>query len=166
MLRKLTMPLFLALFGLMSFSAQAGIEQGDKTVSIFGSLQSTDTADTIIALLSVGYFQTDTLELMGTMLLVAVSDDFSDTTVTGFGANANLYLPGQNPDIIPYVGAGGSLILIDTGTFTDSELGINVQAGIKQFISESVTINYQLQFITADTYDATIASIGFTIFLD
>lgn len=166
MLRKLTTPLFMTLFALMSFSAQAGIEKGDKTISIFGSLTSDDYSDTLIALAAGGYFFTDTLELQGTVLLVSSDSGGSVSSLTGFGANANLYLPGQNPDIVPYVGAGAQLILTDFSGTTDSEIGFNAQAGIKQFLSENVTVNYQGQFITSSGYDATVLSVGFSIFFE
>jgi hypothetical protein len=97
MLRKIITPLLITLFGLMSFSAQAGIEKGDKTISIFGSLTS----------------------------------------------------PSDGDDQLFLSAAGGMFV-------TD----------IKQFLNETVAVNYQLQYVDAGDYDATIASVGFSIFLE
>jgi hypothetical protein len=165
-MRKIITPLFLSIFGLMSFSAQAGIEKNDKTFNIFGSLTSTDGEDMLMLMASGGMFTTETLELQGTILLL----DAGTMTVTGVGANANLYIPGKNPDFIPYVGAGGQIINVKDTTpnfgFSETELALNAQVGFKQFLSEQVAINYQLQVVSSSNYDATVASVGITVFLD
>ena len=162
-MRKITTTLLITLLGLMSFSAQAGIEKGDKTISIFGALTSPDQGDDFLFLQAAGgLFLSDTLEAQGIVQLL----DSGPVSVSAFGANANLYFPGQNPDIFPYVGGGLTITILDAPPIDETELGFNVQAGIKQFVSEQVTINYQLQFVDAGDYEATIASIGFSIFLD
>ncbi len=98
--------------------------------------------------------------------MLASSSAGSDVTVTGLGANANLYLPGSNPDFVPYVGGGGTLILTDFNGTTDTALGLNGQVGFKQFLNEEVSINYQAQYVTSSDYDAFILSVGFSIFLE
>ena len=151
---------------LFTFSATAGIEKNDKTVSVFGAYTSDDYSDTLIVQLAGGFFLTDTLELQGIVLQVSSEDDFGNTTsVGGYGANANLYLPGKNPDIVPYVGAGAQLVLTDFNGNTDSALGLNGQVGIKQFLNEDIAINYQAQYLTSSDYDAFILSVGISIFL-
>jgi hypothetical protein len=156
-----------ALLMLVSFNTNAGIEKDDKTISIFGSFTSGEFSDTLILQVAGGYFMTDTLELQGVVLLVASEDDFGNTSsVGGYGANANLYLPGGNPDFIPYIGGGGTLILTDFNGATDTAIGLNGQAGIKQFLTEEISINYQAQFVTSSDYDAFILSVGFSIFLE
>jgi membrane-associated protease RseP (regulator of RpoE activity) len=163
-MRKLLILLFLTLF---SLGAQAGIEKNDKTVSIFGAYTSSDDSDTLILQAAAGYFVTDTLELQAVILQVASEDNVGNTTaVGGYGVNANLYIPGKSPDLIPYVGAGGTLILTDFNGMTDTTLGLNAQAGLKQFLKENIAVNYQAQLVSSDTYDATILSVGFTIFLE
>jgi len=155
-----------AILILATFNANAGIEQDDKSVSIFGSLTSADDADTLTVSASGGYFFTDTLELQGTVLLISSSSGGSDVTVSGYGANANLYLPGNNQDIIPYIGGGAVLILTDFDGTTDSAIGFNGQMGIKQFLTEEVSLNYQAQYTTSSDYDAMIISVGFSIFIE
>lgn len=163
MLRKLITPLALIIFGLISFSAQAGIEKGDKTISIFGSVTSPDQGDDFTMLsLAGGMFVTETLEAQGVALIL----DGSGFNVSSYGANANLYFPSQNPDVVPFVGAGLTVTFLDIPPIDETEVGFNLQAGIKQFINESVSINYQIQLIDAGDYEATIASVGFSIFLD
>ncbi|MDH5610966.1 MAG: porin family protein [Gammaproteobacteria bacterium] len=165
-MRKTITPLFLFIFSLISFSAQAGIEKNDKTFSINAQLMSSDGEDMLMVMASGGLFTTETLELQGVVLLI----DAGTLTITGLGANANLYLPGNNPDFIPYIGAGGQILNIKdsdpTFGFSETELSLNAQVGFKQFLAEEIAINYQLQVISSDSYDATVASVGLTIFLD
>ena len=157
----------LPLMLMASTATHAGIEEGDKTVSIFGALTFDEFTDSLTVQAAGGLFVTDTLEVQGVALLVSSEDDFGNVSATsGYGMNANLYLPGGDPDFIPYVGGGGTLILTDFNGTTDTAFGLNGQAGIKQFLNESVSVNYQAQFITSSDYDATIFSVGFTIFLD
>ena len=78
----------------------------------------------------------------------------------------NLYLPGQNPDLIPYVGGGAQLVLSDTGAGSDTSIGLNAQAGLKQFLTEEVAINYQAQLLSSSNYDAFILSAGITFFFE
>ena len=162
MLRKIITPLFLSIFALTSFSAQAGIEKGDKTFNINGQLMSSDDEDMLMVMASGGMFTSETLELQGVVLLM----DAGTMTVTGLGANANLYLPGSNPDFIPYVGGGGQIFSFKDTGISETELAFNAQVGFKQFIDEDIAINYQIQVISSDSYDATVASVGLTIFLD
>lgn len=162
MLRQLPTALLITLFTLMSFSAQAGIEKGDKTFTISGSFQSSDNEDFTTILASAGLFVSDTMEVQGTGFLI----DGGGFTVTAFGGNANLYIPGKDPDLIPYIGGGATLVIIDSDTFSDTSIGFNGQIGIKQFLSENVAMNYQFQILSSSDYDATIASVGITIFLE
>lgn len=164
-MHKIITPLFISIFGLMSFSAQAGIEKGDKTFGINAQLISEDTADTFMIMANLGMFTSDTLEIQGVVMFM----DSNDFTLVGVGGNANLYLPVGKADFVPYVGAGAQILTIDvSGPFgyTETELAVNAQAGFKQFIDEDIAINYQLQVISSDNYDATVASVGLTIFLD
>lgn len=149
-----------------SAAGAAGIEKGDKTLSIFGSLTFANDSDTLLLSGTFGQFMTDVLELQGQVMMISSDSDSYDYSVTGVGVNANYYLPGNNPDLVPYFGGGGQLIFVDAGGDSDTELGLNAQAGIKQFLNESTTINYQGMFITSDSYDATILSVGLTIFLE
>ena len=155
-----------ALLAASSTAGAAGIEKGDKTLSIFGSLTFANDSDTLLLSGAFGQFMTDVLELQGQVMMISSDSDSYDYSVTGVGVNANYYLPGNNPDLVPYFGGGGQLIFVDAGGDSDTELGLNAQAGIKQFLNESTTINYQGMFITSDSYDATILSIGLTIFLE
>lgn len=162
-MHKFITPLFISIFGLMSFSAQAGIEKGDKTISIFGALQSDDFDDTLTLSVAGGMFMSDTLEVQATLFLM----DSSAFSMSNYGVNANLYIPGTNPDVVPYVGGGLLLSFVDIqGIGDDTSVGFNVQGGIKQFISESISINYQVQYYDAGDYDAVVTSVGFSIFLD
>lgn len=168
MLRKIITPLFATIFGLMSFSAQAGIDKGDKSFGINAQLISEDTEDTLMILANMGMFTSETLELQGVVMFM----DAGPMMMVGLGANANLYFPKAESDFIPYVGGGGQIISIDIDGsagapgIKETELAFNVQAGFKQFIDEDIAVNYQLQVISSDNYDATIASVGLTIFLD
>ena len=147
-------------------ASAAGIEKGDKTLSVFGALTFADDSDTLIAQGAFGQFMTEVLELQGQVMMISSDSNTFDYSMTGVGVNANYYLPGNNPDLVPYFGGGGQLIFSDVGGKSDTEVGLNAQAGVKQFLNESTTINYQGMFITSDTYDATVLSIGLTIFLE
>lgn len=145
-----------------AFNANAEIQKGDKTISIFGSMTSDDFSDTLTIFATGGLFYTDVLELQGSVVLI----DSGSFSQTGFGANANMYFPGKNPDFIPYAGGGVQLILSDTGFGSDTSLGLNAQVGIKQFLSEEIAINYQAQILNSSDYDAFILSAGITLFFE
>lgn len=163
MLHRIITPLFIILISTLSFATHAGIEKGDKTISIFGSLTSPDGAEDFLFISAAGgLFLTDVLEAQAVVFIF----DGDGFTVSSYGANANLYFPAKNPDIVPYVGGGLTLTFLDIPPIDETELGFNLQAGVKQFISETVTINYQFQFVDAGDYEATVASVGFSIFLD
>lgn len=148
---------------LFSVSAHAGIEKGDKTVSIFGSFTSPDIGEDILFVQAAGgMFLSDKLEGQGTVSLI----DSGPFRITNFGGNANFYFPNKNPDLIPYAGGGLALSLIEFGATDETELGFNLQAGLKQFLSEEISINYQLQLVDAGDFDATIFSVGFSIFIE
>jgi hypothetical protein len=155
-----------ALLAASSTVGAVGIEKGDKTMSIFGSLTFADDSDTLLLSGAFGQFMTDVLELQGQVMMISSDSDTYDYSMTGLGVNANYYLPGNNPNLVPYFGGGAQLIFSDSGGRSDTDLGLNVQAGIKQFLNESTTINYQGMFVTSDNYDATILSVGLTIFLE
>ena len=151
-----------ALLTLLAFNANAEIAKGDKTISLFAALISTDANDTLFINASGGVFYTDVIELQGTVSLL----DSGNFTSTSFGANANLYFPNnKNPDFLPYVGGGALLTLIDAGAFTDTSFGINGQVGMKQFLTENVAVNYQAQIVLADDTQF-ILSAGFTFFIE
>lgn len=157
----------LSLLFLATTNAHAGIEEGDKTISLFGAFTFDDFSDSLVIQAAGGMFVTETLELQGVALLVSSEDNFGNISSTsGYGVNANLYMPGPNPDFVPYIGGGGQLILTDFNGTTDSAIGLNGQVGVKQFLNETVSVNYQAQFITSSDYDATILSVGFSIFLE
>jgi len=162
-LKQLVTISLVSILGLLPYSANAGIEKGDKTVSIFGSLTSpSDGDDQLFLSAAGGLFLTDTLEGQAVVYLI----DSGPFTISSYGTNANLYVPAKNPDLIPFVGGGLTITIIDAPPIDETELGFNVQGGIKQFINESVSINYQLQYVDAGDYDATILSVGFSIFLE
>ena len=163
------LPKFAAVFAVLAlttFQAAAGIEKDDKTISMFGTFESNDFSDTLTIAVSGGYFLTDTLELQGVALVSSSSSGGIETVFSAYGANANLYLPGPNPDFIPYVGGGASLVLLESGTFSETEIGFNGQAGVKQFLTEEISIDYQAQFRTSSSNDSFILSVGFSIFLE
>ena len=115
--------------------AYAGIEEGDKTLSVFIDLSSDSFGDETYVALSGGYFVTDTLELQGVVLFIESEDDqFGDVeSLTGFGLNANLYFPLGNPDLVPYIGAGADLLETEFNNVSESDSGFNAQIGIKHF---------------------------------
>ena len=166
MLRNVCIFIFINLFTFTTTAVHAGVEKGDKTITIFGALQSDDFSDTLIAQIAGGLFVNNVLEIQGTALLISNDGAGNKSSLYGFGANGNLYLPMDNPDLAPYFGAGAQLLLTDFADNSDTEIALNIQAGIKQFLSENITINYQGQFITSSGYDASILSVGFTIFLE
>ena len=157
--KKLAVFTLLAFF---AFNANAEIQKGDKTISLFAALISTDANDTLFVNASGGLFYTDVIELQGTVSLL----DSGSFTSTGFGGNANLYFPNnKNPDFLPYVGGGALLTLTDLGGITDTSFGINGQVGLKQFLTENVAVNYQAQLVLADDTQF-ILSAGFTFFIE
>ena len=155
----------------MSSIATAGIEQDDISFSIYGSLSSGSTAagdesDSMTLFGSAGYFFTDSIELQAVMLLSSAETNGSIYDVVGYGVNGNLYFGGMSQDIIPYIGVGALYLATDLAGSEDTNAAFTGQVGIKHFLTETVSINYQAQGVVSLFFDATILSVGLSVYLD
>lgn len=132
-----------------------GVGEGDLELSIFGNITSTDGNTFTFVGSSVGYYIRNNIQLLGSASGF-VASEFSDLSFV-FGANY-LFSPwkpaGVSNPMVPYVGAGISfgILEVDTGFGTYSETSTDpaVRAGLKQFIGERISVNYELEYTLSD----------------
>ena len=154
---------------LFSLPVNAGIEDGDFAVSVYGSLSAvsvgTEDSDSLTLFASGGYFITESIELQGALLLsTAETSGGSTYDVTGYGLNANYYFAEINQNLVTYVGIGALYLATDLDGEEDSSGAFTGQLGIKHFVDEKVSFNYQAQGVASLFFDATILSIGLSYY--
>jgi len=164
----------------------AGIQTGEKEVSANLSIMKSSGGDmdmtTWMALGSFGYFITPNIQLKGSGMVFG--NDSDDVTMLngsiGIGAD---YLFGSNTEYIPYV--GGDILLsfskidmnIDTSSYgsygsmdsstSDTGIGFDVHAGLKQFITDNTAINYEVRYMVDSGSDTKwlMFLIGLNVYL-
>lgn len=124
-----------------SAASNVGIGTGDMEVSVFGLYVSPDDADAISIIGAAGgYYFTD--NVVGKVSLYIAESGGVRVGELGLGGDYlfNTFKPqGINTPLVPYVG-GAYLIGIGEG-----ENLPEIHGGLKQFIGERVSINYELQ---------------------
>jgi hypothetical protein len=141
-------------------TAYAGIEGGEKEIGgAFVVVKPKDGDATFMALGNLGYYLSANLKLG---IVVQLNSDGDDTT--GLVGGALDYLFNTGNEFIPYVGAG---VFTMVGDDVDSDALIDVHAGLKQFIGEQSSINYELRYLamTDEPSDGAILGIiGFSVY--
>jgi hypothetical protein len=153
-------PLFLSAFTLVA-SANADIKQGTTELAIFGNLTSinfedgaagdADSEDTGALAVGLGYFHTREIEVG----LHAIGNWSKDLDLYNVGGNVKYHF---TPDLtsIPYV--GGQLNYASYDSYRRDEQGImyGPLAGVRYFVSRSVSIFFEYQY---QIYDGDVDEI-------
>lgn len=148
---------------LVSTMAYAGIEGGEKEIGGAFSIMKPKEGDAVWLLLgTAGYYFNPNFRLSGLAIVTGSGGDDGDTT--GIIGVTGDYLFNDGQDMIPYVGAGLSKAV---GDDAGSDALVDIHAGLKQFVSENTSINYEAKYsaITDDLGEGTISgTIGFSIY--
>lgn len=136
-------------------SGSGAVGKGDFEVSVFANINSTDGETFTMLGSSAGYFFTDQIQVQaGVSGFVATA---YKSVIFLLGANYHFapWKPqGVNNVIIPYVGAGLALAVteVDTGfgTYAETNTDPAVRAGLKQFLGERISVNYELKYTLSD----------------
>ena len=153
----------------------ANFQSGDKEISGNISIMKSSGGDfetTLWMMLgSFGYFTSPNVQLKGSCMIFGnKADDFTmiDGSL-GFGAD---YLFEARMDLVPY--AGGDILMsyskIDVGGLgdeTDTGIGWDIHAGIKQFIADSTALNYEIRYMSDSASHSKwlMFIIGFNVYL-
>ena len=134
-----------------------GLEPGDKAVTIYGAIISTEYDDTM--LLTGAYDQAiDNKITIGGTATITTSDAIDTLTLAVRG---RYHIATPQP-IVPYVGAGGAYTDFDI----DSYFNLAGEVGFLQPISENVDLDYNFAILVpldSDYDTTTIASVGIKI---
>lgn len=167
-------------FGAGQPAGMSGIKAGEKELSGSFSVMSASGGDadmgaTWMLIGSAGYFISDNVQLKGTGLIFGNSGGSVDMMNGSIGAGAD-YLFQSGMDFIPYV--GGDLLISfskvdmqsdydygEDSSTTDTSLGFDIHAGLKQFIADHIALNYELRY-QMDSSDSGIKWLIFTIGLN
>ncbi|MBA4387107.1 MAG: hypothetical protein C0404_03940 [Verrucomicrobia bacterium] len=161
-------------------TTMAGIQKGEKEISgsvsvMSGSGGDADVGTTWMLIGSGGYFITDNIQVKGTGLIFGNSGNDMSMVNGSVGAGAD-YLFDAGLAVIPYV--GGDLLIsfskvssdsdLGGGDTSDTSLGFDIHAGVKQFIADHTAINYELRYMM-DTSDSgtkwLILTVGINFYL-
>lgn len=137
--------------------AHAGIEQGDVEIGISLNVSEPDEGDgTTFIIGSYGYAVTQNLQILGAGFIgEAGGSEFGN-----IGAGVDYLFGNADSDVVPFVGASYQL---SVGDFDSTDF-LDVHAGLKQFISERASIDYQIQRLEAvDSDFSDFGSINLTI---
>jgi hypothetical protein len=140
-------------------SSVGAIDEGAMEVGGLFAWFKTDTVDIGLAIVNGGYMVTDQLE--GKLSWMAFLGDASGGLIT---PGADWLFTGLHPTVVPYAGGGYSLAYGDA----DGLDSIDLHAGVKQFLTERIAIDYRFSYLspTDSAYDSTtIMQVGFTYYL-
>jgi len=158
-MRRYLVPLLVVAFGLIA-SANADIKQGTTEIAIFGNWTSikfqsgaagdADSEDVGALAVGLGYFHTREIEFG----IHGIGNWSKDLDLYSFGGSVKYHF---TPDLttVPYVGAQLNYATYDSYTENGDGMMYGPVAGIKYFVSRSVSIffEYQYQMYDGDVHD-------------
>ena len=153
------MKILVVLFSLILLSspllagiAFAAVEEGDKEISVFGSLVNQDfessETTTITLQLTGGLFISDNGQVGGSFTNISIFNSFDVTIQIFSGFYKHHFTPEK--EVVPYVGGQAGLAMIDFGGESSSSISYGGMAGFKYFVSEDLSFNgeFNLLFTT------------------
>ena len=144
---------------LLASVSYGGIEGGEKEIGGAFTVMKPSEGDTVWMLFgTLGYYMTPQVRLAALGVITGGEE------TTGIVGGTVDYLLNQGADVIPYVGAG---LLTAVGDDSDSGALLDVHGGIKQFLSEKTSLNYEVKYYTStdDTSSGVLmGTIGFSVY--
>jgi hypothetical protein len=158
MKRSLTLSVVVAL--VFATIASAAVKEGDTEISFSGTWTQTNmtneagggSADSTLAVFSLGKFVTNELELSVTSLgMWSSSSGGNDSSTYGIGGSAKYHFMTQST-AVPYIGLQGLYATNRANGDTSDGIVWGPLAGFKFFVSESTSlfIEYQYQIYGGD----------------
>ncbi len=148
-----------------SYAVQIESMQGKQFVSVYGNINNS-SADVDILMTMIGgtfgMFFTDNIEVNGTLVLMSVDADGDEaTTYSILGrCNYNFYKSGLT--FIPYAGGTLGMTYAEFGPYSDTSLSYGVQGGIKYFMSEETSFNFELGYLHSEIESSDVDSLIFS----
>lgn len=144
-MKKINVLLALAAAAFSGF-AQAGIEKGDVEIGISLTVSEPDEGDGNTFIIgSYGYHITQNLQILGAGFI----GESGGSEFGNIGAGVDYLFGGADSDVVPFVGGSYQL---SVGDFDSTDF-IDIHAGLKQFIGERASIDYQIQRLEATDSD-------------
>ncbi len=148
-----------------SYAVQIESMQGKQFVSVYGNINNS-SADVDIVMMMIGgtfgMFFTDNMEVNGTLVLMGVDADGEEATMYSIlgRCNYNFYKSGLT--YIPYAGGTLGFTSVEFGSESDSSLSYGVQGGIKYFMSEETSFNFELGYLHSEIESSDVDSLIFS----
>jgi len=145
----------------MSSGSNFGSVISEGQIEVGGLLAwfKNDASDVGIAMANAGYMFTDDLEFRVSWL--ALLGDASGGFIT---PGVDYYFKNFNVPVVPYVGGGYALAYGDAEDLS----AIDLHAGVKQFLTERIALDYRLTYqepTDSDFDSSQILMIGFAYYL-
>ena len=99
-----------------------------------------------------------------TLISTSESESGSNYDATGYGLNVNYYFAEINENLVSYIGIGALYLSADLGDEEESEAAFTGQLGLKHFVDEKISFNYQAQGVASLFWSASILSIGLSYY--
>jgi hypothetical protein len=133
-----------AVLCMLAAPAMAGTEAGQIELGgmfTMSVMQDVDDSLTWFSTVYGGLFLTDMIELKGTASIFdSAGSDPSGTA----GAGVDIFLaPGM--DVVPFVGASAAM---QVGADVSSDVMLEGHVGVKQFLSESTSVNVEARYMS------------------
>jgi hypothetical protein len=133
-----------AVLCMLAAPAMAGTEAGQIELGgmfTMSAMQGVDDSLTWFSTVYGGFFLTDMIELKGTASLYG-SGGMDPMGTVGGGVDVFL-APGM--DVVPFVGASAAM---QVGADVSSDVMLEGHVGVKQFLSESTSVNVEARYMS------------------
>jgi hypothetical protein len=146
---------------------QAGqIEVGGNAAFIKPVGMSGVDANALLANINVGYFVTDAIEVKGGIVTAYAWGSGNSMYLVGFTAGGDYHFLTKGK-LVPYIGGSGGLAVVGMSGASVTGGLVEGHVGLKHFIGERTTINYQVgyerAFVSAFGNEASVGFIAATI---
>jgi len=155
-----------------SYAVEIESMQGKQFVSVFGNINNSSAGDVDVTMTMIGgtygKFFTENMEGNGTLILMGVDADGDEATMYSILGrfNYNFYQSGLT--YIRYAGVTLGYTSAEFGDDSDSSLSYGVQGGIKYFMSEETSFNFEAGYlhseIESEDVDSIILSVGISYY--
>ncbi len=144
--------------------ARAGVEQGMNEVSVLGDIhrvsQNSDARATVSAAVTYNRYLLDNvsvgadLKFISAQVNTADSDAFSeDMTAIYLMGRSDYYFTPEN-EVVPYVGLRLGMVNYSMGSDSWATFAYGAQGGMKWFVVENVSVNFELSYTAFTLTDA------------
>ena len=141
---------------LLASIAFAAVKEGEKEISVFGSLTTVDPEvgeeiSVLILVLSGGLFISDNSQVGGSITNIGIFNSFESTNLLLDGFYKYHFNPEE--EVVPYLGGQAGFGIFGTDVDNSTSISYGGMAGFKFFVSEDLSFNgeFNLKFTTQET---------------